>query len=133
MKSQNSPVLKSTDAKFWESVAIEKILDLKIINGLKEIGGVELIKSLFETFFDDSSRLLTELIQTEVNHDLKQFDQILHKLKGSSGSIGANKIYVLAKYLNEGSRKGTWPENDSWMEMVNSAYAETVKELQNLV
>ena len=63
---------------------------------------------------------------------MKQFDQILHTLKGSTGSIGANKMYVLSKYLNEGSHKGKWPENESWMTIFKEVYDETVKELQNL-
>ena len=62
---------------------------------------------------------------------MKQADQILHTLKGSTGSIGANKMYVLSKHLNEGMHQGKWPENQSWMDIFKAVTEETVKELQN--
>ena len=117
--------------QFWTSIENEKILDLSTINSLKEIGGEELIESLFETFIIDCEKMTKELAEAEARKDLKQVDQILHTFKGSSGSIGANKLYVLSKYLNEGSHQGRWPENQSWMDIFKAVSLETVTELQN--
>jgi len=132
MNSKNSLEPEQNEAMFWEAVKDEKMLDLSTINSLKEIGGEELIESLFETFITDCDKLVKELAEAGGRKDMKQFDQILHTLKGSTGSIGANKMYVLSKYLNEGSHKGKWPENESWMTIFKEVYDETVKELQNL-
>jgi two-component system CAI-1 autoinducer sensor kinase/phosphatase CqsS len=132
MNSKNSLEPEQNEVMFWEAVKNEKILDLSTINSLKEIGGEELIESLFETFIADCDKLVKELAEAGVRKDMKKVDQILHTLKGSTGSIGANKMYVLAKFLNESSHKGKWPENESWMTIFKAAYDETVKELQNL-
>jgi two-component system CAI-1 autoinducer sensor kinase/phosphatase CqsS len=132
MNSKNSLEPEQNEAMFWEAIKNEKMLDLSTINSLKEIGGEELIESLFETFITDCDKLVKELAEAGVRKDIKQFDQILHTLKGSTGSIGANKMYVLSKYLNEGSHKGKWPKNESWMKIFKEVYDETVKELQNL-
>ncbi|MCX6178911.1 MAG: response regulator [Chlorobiales bacterium] len=132
MNSQNSKEHEHNNSKFWSAIETEKILDLSTINSLKEIGGKELLESLFETFITDCNKLINELADAVVRQDIKQSDHILHTLKGSTGSIGANKMYVLTKYFNEFSHKGKWPENDSWMDILNNTYAETVHELQKL-
>ena len=131
MNSQNAIQPEMTEVQFWTSIENEKILDLSTINSLKEIGGEELIESLFETFIIDCEKMTKELAEAEARKDLKQVDQILHTFKGSSGSIGANKLYVLSKYLNEGSHQGRWPENQSWMDIFKAVSLETVTELQN--
>ena len=82
MNSQNPYVPEQNEAKFWESIAHEKVLDLSTINSLKEIGGEELIASLFETFITDTDKLIDELTDADVRKDMKQYDQILHTLKG---------------------------------------------------
>ena len=132
MNSQNPYVPEQNEAKFWESIAHEKVLDLSTINSLKEIGGEELIASLFETFITDTDKLIDELTDADVRKDMKQYDQILHTLKGSTGSIGANKMYVLSRYLNAVSHQGKWPENKLWIQIFKAVYTETVQELQNL-
>ena len=131
MKSQNALQPKQTEAQFWKAMENEKVLDMATINSLKDIGGDELIESLFEIFIIDCEKMTAELAEAEARKDMKQVDQILHTLKGSSGSIGANKLYVLSKYLNEGSRHDRWPENESWIDIFKAATEETVKEMQN--
>ncbi len=131
MSSQNAVPPEQTEEQFWKAIENEKILDLSTINSLKEIGGEELIESLFETFIIDCEKLTKELAEADARKDMKQADQILHTLKGSSGSIGANKIYVLSKYLNEALHQGKWPENQSWMDIFKAVSLETEKELQN--
>ena len=131
MNSQNAVPPEQTEAQFWKAFENEKILDLSTINSLKEIGGDELIESLFETFIIDCKKQTKELADADARKDMKQADQILHTLKGSTGSIGANKMYVLSKHLNEGLHQGKWPENQSWMDIFKAVTEETVKELQN--
>jgi two-component system, CAI-1 autoinducer sensor kinase/phosphatase CqsS len=118
---------------FWSRLEIEKVLDPSTINGLKEIGGDELIGSLFETYIVDSDKLTGELAIARGNHDIEQLDYISHTLKGSSGSVGANKMYILCKYINEQARQGEWPANDSWFDILRKVYAETVQELQSYI
>ena len=132
MKSQYSLEQTHNNGKFWNSIANEKILDHSTINSLKEIGGKELLESLVETFIADCDKLTDELADAIVKKDLKQYDSIIHTLKGSTGSIGANKMYVISRYINDFSHKGEWPENDEWMDIFKTVYSETVQELQNL-
>jgi len=132
MNSQHSSQPEELDAKLWETIEHENILDISTINSLKDIGGEELITSLFETFIEESNKLICELDDAAEKKDMKKFDTIMHTIKGSSGSIGANKLYVLSRYINEFSHQGKWPDNDSWLQIMKTVYAETVKELNHL-
>jgi two-component system CAI-1 autoinducer sensor kinase/phosphatase CqsS len=118
-------------ADVWSSITSENTLDLHIINELKDIGGDELIISLFETFTEDADKLMAELAEAVARKEMTQFDHVIHTLKGSSGSIGANKMYVLCRYLNDFSRKGRWPDDSSWMEVLKNVYDETSRVLRN--
>ena len=130
MKSQNLLDPEHNKTVFWESIRNEKVLDLSTINSLNEIGGKELMESLFETFIDDCDKLINELADAVDRKDMKQYDHIMHTLKGSSGSVGANKMFVLSSYINQYSHKGIWPENDTWMVTFKAVYTETVHEMK---
>jgi len=116
---------------FWTTINSEKILDSSIIDELREIGGDELIVTLFETFIDDADKCTADLDAAVGNQNMKQFDHLIHSLKGTSGSIGAHRMYLLSGYINEFSRNTAWPDNSSWMEILKNVYAETIKELKN--
>jgi two-component system, CAI-1 autoinducer sensor kinase/phosphatase CqsS len=124
---------EQSSSEFWSTFESEAVLDNSIIDSLKEIGGNELIASLLETFIVDSDKLIAELADAVAQGNIQQLDHIAHTLKGSSGSVGANKMYVLSRYINEFFRKGEWPDNSSWMEIMKTAYAETVLGLQNYI
>ncbi len=120
-------------SNFWSLLEVEKVLDTSTINGLKEIGGDELIGSLFETYIMDADKLTGELVNAFGNKDVEQLDYLSHTLKGSSGSVGANKMHFLCKYINDLSRKGMWPDHDSWLDILRAVYAETVHDLQDYI
>jgi len=125
------PVTNS--ATFWNTLYNENILDAATINSLIEIGGDELLESLFGNFSTDTDQLIGKLEKSVTTKDLKQYDFIIHTIKGSSGCIGAHKMFVLCRYINEYSRKGEWPDNSTWMEILKTVYAETKHELQILI
>ncbi len=110
---------------FWNSIDHEKMLDRSIISSLKEIGGREMVDSIFTVFISDTKKIITDLAKAAAERDLKVYDQLIHTLKGSSGSCGANRLYVLSRYINEFSNKGKWPDNESWIEILEKTFAET--------
>jgi two-component system, CAI-1 autoinducer sensor kinase/phosphatase CqsS len=120
-------------SEFWNTIGSKKILDRLIINDLKEIGGNELIINLFETFIADSDKLTAELDDAFAKKDIKQFDHLIHTLKGTSGSVGANKMHLLCGYIHELSHNGQWPDNNSWMQVLKKIYAETIHELHKYI
>jgi two-component system, CAI-1 autoinducer sensor kinase/phosphatase CqsS len=130
MKKANVKDSASAGSDFWSILEAEKVLDPSTINSLREIGGDELLDSLFETYIADADKLTGGLCLANEKKDISQLDYLSHTLKGSSGSVGANKMTVISKYINELSRNGEWPDHEEWCDILMSIYAETVRELQ---
>ena len=53
------------------------------------------VESLVEKFITETAEKLTQLEQCLINHELQTFLNIFHTLKGSSGVIGATRIYEI--------------------------------------
>jgi len=116
----------SLSENFREAVEREKILDHSIISSLKEIGGDELLVSLIGAYRSDSEKIVEELDRALETGDIRQFDQLMHTLKGSSGSIGANRLFVLSRHLNEFSHRGEWPEAADWQSVLKNTFGITI-------
>ena len=121
------------EENFREAVEREKVLDHSIIYSLKEIGGDELIISLFEVYKSDSKKIIEEIDQAAATGNLRQFDQLMHSLKGSSGSIGANRLFVLSRYLNDFSHRGEWPDTAEWAPVLNSTFSRTIEAMEGIL
>lgn len=121
-----------TPENFWETFESEKVLDQSIITSLKEIGNDELIVSLFEVFRNDSEKIIRELDQAAAAGNIKRFDQLMHTLKGSSGSIGANRLFMLSRHLNDFSHRGEWPDRQDWAPILKKTFLLSIEEMENM-
>ncbi|NTV21339.1 MAG: response regulator [Chlorobium limicola] len=119
--------------RFWKSIDKEKILDRSIINSLKEVGGKEMIDNIFPVFISDTKKIVTALATAAEDGNLKRYDQLIHELKGSSGSCGANRLYVLSRYIHEFSSKGKWPDNESWIDILEKTFTETTTAINEML
>lgn len=122
---------EQVESGFWKTINSEHILESSIIEELREIGGDELVVSLFDTFIGDSDKVIAALSRAFADEAINDFDHLIHSLKGTSGSIGANKIYLLSGYINEFSRNGKWPDNSLWMPTLKTFFAETIAAMKN--
>jgi two-component system CAI-1 autoinducer sensor kinase/phosphatase CqsS len=109
----------------WKDIENENILGLSVITSLKDIGGNELIAQLFELFLLDAGKIIDELSAAFEKRDIDLADQASHTLKGSAASVGAYKMHVLAKYVNDVIRTGQWPDHEGWADYVRLVYRET--------
>jgi two-component system, sensor histidine kinase and response regulator len=75
---------------------IEAVIDQN--DGIKHIGGNrDLYLLVLKEYYDESKEIPFLLNKVIESQDYKQAVQIVHKIKGSSGSIGAKVLYELAK------------------------------------
>lgn len=117
----------------WSAIQNEAVLDHSIIGSLKSVGDNELLQSLFEVFVKDAENLIEELTKASSAGNVGHFEKISHTLKGSAASMGANRLFVLASHLNDRSRRGEWPEHDSWNRVIKATYVQTVQEMGGLI
>jgi CheY-like chemotaxis protein/nitrogen-specific signal transduction histidine kinase/HPt (histidine-containing phosphotransfer) domain-containing protein len=73
------------------------VINLEVVEQLKKFGGVELLASVFEDFDQETAQLLTESNNCLKNSEYNKILTNLHTLKGSAGTIGADRIANLSK------------------------------------
>jgi CheY-like chemotaxis protein/HPt (histidine-containing phosphotransfer) domain-containing protein len=83
---------------------VPPIINPEIVNQLKKFGGVELLAGVFEDFENETGELLHELNIYLKNNDYNKILSNLHTLKGSAGTIGAERIANQAR-LSESKLK----------------------------
>ncbi|KAL3381802.1 hypothetical protein AABB24_001746 [Solanum stoloniferum] len=83
-------------AEYTASLYNEKILDEQFIQlqQLQDESNPDFVVEVVSLFFEDSERLLNELAKAlnQTNVDFKKLDAHVHQLKGSSSSIGAQRV-----------------------------------------
>jgi two-component system CAI-1 autoinducer sensor kinase/phosphatase CqsS len=120
-------------AKTLEAICNESVLDDSIIESLKTVGDSDMLASLLEVFVRESENIIEELGNAASAADLKRFENLSHTLKGSSATIGANRLFLLAGYLNDLSRNGEWPDNNDWKWVMQVTLNQTVEEMTPLM
>jgi PAS domain S-box-containing protein len=73
------------------------IINREVVEQLKKFGGVELLASVFEDFDHETAQLLEESNNCLKNNEHNKILTNLHTLKGSAGTIGADRIANLSK------------------------------------
>jgi PAS domain S-box-containing protein len=75
----------------------EVVLDRAIIDQLKNIGGAELVWSVFDDFLQESTELVDETLAAWEQKDIVTIKSHLHTLKGSAGTVGATEIAEISR------------------------------------
>jgi hypothetical protein len=82
----------------------ERLLDLEVLNELDSLGGgIEgegLVATLVVVFDQTALETVAGIAASARAPDLKAFGELVHKLKGSSGSIGAMALYGCCKAVD---------------------------------
>ncbi|MFN8343704.1 MAG: PAS domain S-box protein [Spirosomataceae bacterium] len=100
---KDTVILKKKQKDFAEELKLP-IVDLDIVSQLRELGGMELISSIFEEFVTESTELVNEAVAAFANKDIATVKSNLHTLKGSAGTIGVSRVAEIAR-LGEGKLK----------------------------
>ncbi|XVF34913.1 hypothetical protein REPUB_Repub18cG0099300 [Reevesia pubescens] len=121
--------LRQQIAAMRQSFFDEEILDRQFtqLEQLEDRDNPNFVEEVLTLYFRDSTTLLATVEQAmeTVPIDIPKVDKILHKLKGSSASIGANKV------LNEITKtRELWQEGN--LEGAKAAFQELRKEHDTL-
>ncbi len=72
------------------------LIDHTILESIKELSNTNtFLEKLITGYIDDSRALISDMEIAVAKRDYPLFRELVHALKGSSGSIGANKLYRL--------------------------------------
>lgn len=97
----------------------ETILDKSIILQLMKYNSQETIKAVIRDFLLDTSSLLKKLEIAFEEKNEKDLLENLHILKGNSGTLGANSIYLIAEKTETFARAHNWTLVEEGIEKLN--------------
>ena len=86
--------------------AAEDLLDPVAIEGLRELGGLEMLEELVEIFDKDVRGRLVELEKALGEGDASAVKAIAHMLKGSSANMGAKSMSQICAKLQDAGASG---------------------------
>lgn len=110
----------------------EPAIDPVVFSEMQELME-EALGEFIDTYLDNSPKLLNVISQSLPGKDLVPIYQNAHQLKGGSGSIGAMKVFQLAKEMEEKAKRGQAEDLDSLYAELKSAYEQAENELRNMV
>ena len=90
INDSSRPTIKTMDSA--------TILDKEVILSIKELSSdTNFIQDLIEIFINDATKLLSEMESAIAKKNFTLYLEHIHALKGSAGSIGANKLFELCQ------------------------------------
>jgi len=91
-----------------KSTQIEHVLDERILNDLRDLGGQDdpgLLAELIDIFLHDAPQRMAEIASGLKSGDLKTVERAAHTLKSSSANIGALGLSNICKRMEEIARE----------------------------
>ncbi|ARK08976.1 PAS domain S-box protein [Fibrella sp. ES10-3-2-2] len=85
------------DASLLLLYADVPVIDNDILEQLRDIGGAELVESVFDDFVTEATELVTESLTAFAAGDIATVKSHLHTLKGSAGTVGVARLARIAR------------------------------------
>ncbi|MFA5088573.1 MAG: Hpt domain-containing protein [Candidatus Omnitrophota bacterium] len=92
----------------------------------------ELLLELFDIFQQDFEEKRQEIGRCLESKNFEQMKDIAHSLKGASGNISAERIYVPLSELEQIAGKGDLPQINSLIKIIDQRYEELKKHIVKL-
>ena len=81
-------------------------LDAVVVESLRDLGGDEMLSELTQLFLDDADSNLAALKEAIEKRDATSVERVAHKLKGSSGDMGATWMAESCGQLQDAGASG---------------------------
>lgn len=114
---------------------LEAALDPEVIARLRELAArsrPSLLTSLRETYLTDGRRRLAALSTAVADADPATLRDVAHALKGSSATLGANRLAEFCRQLEELGRSGTAAGGELLLAQVSGEFEQVAIELCQL-
>ncbi len=109
------------------------LLDIEVINGLKELGD-EFLKEIFNLYFEQYPSLYQNIIDNFSQDNFVELSKAAHALKGASLNIGAKKIANICQDIeNMVKENNTENLNTDLIVRIHETYLDTASEINRLL
>ncbi|MEW6028900.1 MAG: Hpt domain-containing protein [Chloroflexota bacterium] len=105
-------------------------VDRSVLRALKESVGEDYIGVMLETFFEETSQLMTDLQKSLSANDAEAFRRAAHSMKSNAATFGATRLSELAKELEAIARAGTLSEVGDRLGVLEEALTSASREIR---
>ncbi len=113
----------------------EDLLDLNIIQGLKELGGDdgnEFLKEILDLYSEQYPVLLEQIKDYLLKSDYNNLSKSAHALKGASLNIGAKEIASICKTIEINAKSDVFDGYEELISSLESVHSLTFIEFNKL-
>lgn len=82
------------------------VLDQGVLDGLRELGGDDLLQELAVLFLEDAPPRIEGLRENLATNNAEELGKVAHSLKSSAANIGAMALSEICRRLEESGRQG---------------------------
>ena len=100
----------------------EDPIDRAVVDSLLDLGGLELLSELAQSFYEDTSSALSALRESATAGHALSVERIAHTLKGSSGSMGAQRMSAICGELQDVGASGDLPRVPGLLERLEKEF-----------
>lgn len=130
--SKNSPISNTAPHKTVANTHSDELIDSSVIESLRSLSDDDsFLETLINGYIDNLDSTLRDMELSISTKDYEKFRELAHGLKGSSGSIGASRLYKLCSIEELIMSNGT--EYISRMKEITQASDETTSELYKYI
>ncbi|NUK48117.1 response regulator [Prosthecochloris sp. DSM 1685] len=126
------PLKQASMQDILKDVRNEATINQETVAVLRDTGGDELLTQLIEIYLDDTRKIIDNMVTASAQNDHQAINQLSHTLKGSSGSVGAQKMHVLATHLNRIAKNEAPADYRDWIHALQDIFEATIKEFSAL-
>ena len=90
---------------------------------------LELAKEILNDFVSETPDLVEQLIQSIKKKDIYKITKAAHELKGSSATIGAQKLFIFSKEIEELAKKNNINQLYNSIQNLKNIANETLNEI----
>jgi PAS domain S-box-containing protein len=111
--------------------ATSNVIDMEKIREIRDIMG-EGFTRIVDAFVENGSADLARLEEAAAENDLETLYTVAHRLKGSSGNLGATRLSELSRRLEQGSRTHDLVDVREQVRALNQEFGEVHSQLRKL-
>lgn len=110
----------------------ESVIDLDVLNTLKETIGADFLNELLSTYFEDTDSQLNTLRQALADGDAETFRRSAHSLKSNSANFGAMELSALARELEFLGKDGNLAVVGTKLDLLENEYHKVYEALMRV-
>ncbi len=91
----------------------------------------EVLTEIINSFFKESSYLISEMEDNINNDHLEKFQKNVHAIKGLFATIGATKLFEISNYMDKNNKQENFEIARRFLPILKSQYYELEEVLKN--